>query len=410
MIEFVDLTEQTITPLVRLKVVGVGGAGGNAVNSMVDAHLENVEFIAANTDAQALGNARAQTVIQLGSKLTKGLGSGANPEVGRKATEEDLPLVMEKLAEADMVFLVAGLGGGTGSGGTPVVAKALRERNILTVAVVTKPFVFEGKRRMKVAETAIEQLRETVDTLIVIPNQKLTCETEKGISLLNAFEVINDFTAQFIRSVASIITRHGHINVDFADIQTIMRSMGTAVMGTGTASGEHRAEEATIAAISSPFLEEQGIRGAQGVLLNITGSSSLGLHEVSAAAGLVYEQADEDANIVLGSVIDESMGDKVSVTIIATGFNEALRTAPVKTTPAVALKQPIVSPVLEQQVVREMPPLPEPLVKPIELRVMEQKLPEPPVIQEASALPADPLEIPAIMRAPSNAEHNDIVQ
>lgn len=324
MIDFIENQPTARKPIAKIKVIGIGGAGGNTVNSMVQSGFEHIEFIAANTDAQALGLSKAQTTIQLGSKLTKGLGSGANPEVGRRATEEDIETICEAVSDADIVFLTAGLGGGTGSGGLPVIARTLRERNILSVAVVTKPFEFEGKRRMRVAEETLQAIRKTVDTLVVIPNQKLLSLSDSKISLLGAFDLINTYMGQFVKSISSIITRPGHVNVDFADVQAIMRNMGAAVMGTGIASGENRAVDATMHAISSPLLEEQSVRGARGVLINITGNANLGLHEVSAAAQIIYEQADENASIVLGSVIDESMGDNVSVTIIATGFEPSL--------------------------------------------------------------------------------------
>lgn len=324
MIDFIEsVHEASNAPVPCIKVVGVGGAGGNTLNSMMrSGGFEHVEFIAANTDGQALELSQAHIKIQLGSKLTKGLGSGSNPEVGRRATEEDLETICNQLKDADIVFLTAGLGGGTGSGGIPVIARTLREKNILTIAVVTKPFEFEGKRRGRVAEDSLQALRNTVDTLIVIPNQKLLDLSDEKISLLGAFDLINSFTGQFVKSISDIIIHPGHINVDFADIQAIMRNMGTAVMGTGIAAGDNRAAEATLRAITSPLLEEQGVKGARSVLINITGSSTLGLHEVSAATKLIHEQADEDANIVLGSVIDDTMGDNVAVTIIATGFEQ----------------------------------------------------------------------------------------
>jgi cell division protein FtsZ len=307
-------------PIAQIKVMGIGGAGGNTINCMITMGLENIEFIAANTDAQSLDLSQADNKLQLGAKLTKGLGSGSNPEVGKRAAEEDIERIQELIEDADIVFLTGGLGGGTGSGALPVVAKQLKEKNVLSIAVVTKPFEFEGKRRMKIAEEALEKLKKEVDTIIVIPNQKLLTVTEKNMSLIDAFNMVNTIIGQFVKSISDIIAHPGHINVDFADIKTIMKNMGVAVMGTGRAKGEHRAEEATLEAISSPLLEEHSIKGARGILLNITGNKNLGLHEVSAAASLLYEQADEDASIVLGSVIDESMGDEVAVTIIATGF------------------------------------------------------------------------------------------
>lgn len=336
MIDFIENQRaMTNTPIARIKVIGIGGAGGNTINSMVRSGFEHIEFIAANTDGQALELSQAHVKIQLGSKLTKGLGSGANPDVGRRATEEDIEAISEQIEDADIVFLTAGLGGGTGSGGIPVIARMLRERNILSIAVVTKPFAFEGRRRTRVADETLELLKKSVDTLIVIPNEKLLELSDNKLSLLGAFDLVNSFMGQFVKSISDIITHPGHINVDFADVQAIMRNMGSAVMGTGTASGENRATEATIKAITSPLLEEQGVRGARSVLINITGSSDLGLHEVSAAAKLIHEQADEEASIVLGSVIDDTMGNNVSVTIIATGFAQQpeLQTTPVQTEP-----------------------------------------------------------------------------
>lgn len=319
MIDF-EAEKKKNTAIAHIKVMGIGGAGGNTINCMAESSLENIEFIAANTDAQALERSQAHEALQLGTKLTKGLGSGSNPDIGKRAAEEDLDKIDDYIEHADIVFLTGGLGGGTGSGALPVFAQRLREHKILSIAVVTKPFAFEGKRRMRIADQALEELKKHVDTLIVIPNQKLLEVTDEHMSLINAFNMINEVIGQFVTSISNIITQTGHINVDFADVKAIMKNMGVAVMGNGRASGANRAEEAALQAISSPLLEEHSINGARGILLNITGNKDLGLHEVSAAASLLYEQADEDANIVLGSVIDESMGDEVSVTIIATGF------------------------------------------------------------------------------------------
>ena len=316
------------TPTARIKVLGVGGAGGNTINSMIDAEYSGVEFIAANTDAQALRASKAPLKLQLGSKSTKGLGAGANPELGKRAAEEDLETIEKYLSNADVVFLTGGLGGGTGSGALPVIARVLKEHNILTIAVITKPFDFEGKRRMNVADNALELLQKEVDTLIVIPNQKLLAVTDEHVSLINAFGMINNVVHQFVRSISDIITQPGHINVDFADVKAIMKDMGLAVMGTGRAKGVDRAQEAALEAITSPLLENMDIKGARGVLINITGNSRLGLHEVSAATSIIYEQAHKDASIILGAVIDESLGDEVSVTIIATGFEPVLATQP----------------------------------------------------------------------------------
>lgn len=319
MIEFEPKSLKQMS-IASIKVIGVGGAGGNTVNSIIESGCQGIEFIVANTDAQALELSKAPYKVQIGIKSTKGLGTGANPEVGKRAAEEDLDKILDTIGNADIVFLAAGMGGGTGSGGLPVVARALREKGILSIAIVTKPFMFEGKRRTQVAKNAIEQLKKEVDTLIVIPNQKLLDVVDQNVSMIDAFSMINDVLSQSVRGISDIITKPGHINVDYADVRTIMKDRGLAVMGTGKASGSDRAKEAALQAISSPLLENMSIQGAHGVLLNITGGKDLGLHEISEAASIIYEQAAEDANIILGSVIDESMNDEVIVTIIATGF------------------------------------------------------------------------------------------
>jgi len=313
---------QTASHGPRIKVIGVGGAGGNTINSIINEGYTDVEFIATNTDAQALYATHASTQIQLGSKSTKGIGTGANPDLGKRAAEEDIEKIEEACREADLVFLTGGLGGGTGSGALPIIARTLKEHNILSVALVTKPFSFEGKRRSDIADATLETLKQEVDTLITIPNQKLLDLADQNVSLVNAFGMVNDIVSQFVKSISSIITQPGHINVDFADVKAIMKDMGMAVMGTGRASGQERTQEATMQAISSPLLENMNISGAKNVLLNITGSNNLGLHEVSEAASLIYDQADANASIVLGSVINESLGDEVMVTIIATGFDQ----------------------------------------------------------------------------------------
>jgi cell division protein FtsZ len=310
--------------LPKIKVIGIGGAGGNTVNSMIDSACEGIEFIAANTDAQALEFSKASNKMQLGIKSTKGLGTGANPALGKRAAEEDIDKVLEVVGDAEIVFVTGGMGGGTGSGALPVIAKALRDKGILTIAVVTRPFLFEGKRRQMVAEKAIEEVKKSVDTLIIIPNQKLLEITDQKVSMIDAFAMINNVLTQSVRGIADIITKPGHINVDFADVKTIMKDMGLAVMGTACAEGHERAAQAALEAITSPLLENMSIEGARGVLLNISGGPSLGLHEVSQAAQVIYEQADEHANIILGSVIDESLGDKVVVTVIATGFEKTI--------------------------------------------------------------------------------------
>lgn len=330
----------------RIKVIGIGGAGGNTINHMMKCAYENVEFIAVNTDAQALRISQAPLKLQIGSKSTRGLGAGSNPEVGKQAAEEDSEKISECLRDADMIFLTAGLGGGTGSGAVPVIARIARELGILNIAVVTKPFAFEGKRRMTVAEEALEKLRGEADTLMVVPNQKLIDVADNKLSLIDAFGMINDIVHQFVKSVADIIACPGHINVDFADICAIMRNTGLAVMGNGRASGVDRAQKAALQAISSPLLENAKINGARAVLLNITGNARLGLQEVHSAASIIHEAA-ENANIIMGSVIDESMEDEVLITVIATGMEPRLQPAaqpelqPAETQP---VAQPAVSP------------------------------------------------------------------
>jgi cell division protein FtsZ len=314
-----EAEKKEFVSVAMIKVIGVGGAGGNTVNSMVEAGVEGFECIVANTDAQALDLSKADVKLQIGIKSTKGLGTGANPEIGKRAAEEDLDKIMDVIGDADIVFLTAGMGGGTGSGAAPVIARALREKGILSIAIVTKPFLFEGKRRSKIAMEAVDTLRKEVDTMIVLPNQKLLDVADDNVSMIDAFGMINQVLGQSVRGISDIITRPGHINVDFADVRAIMRDRGIAVMGTGKASGEDRARKAAEAAIASPLLENVSIEGAHGVLLNITGGKDLGLHEISAAASVIYDQAHEDANIILGSVIDESLENEVIVTIIATG-------------------------------------------------------------------------------------------
>lgn len=324
----IDFEHEQVRPGAKIKVIGVGGAGGNTVNSIISSGCAGIEFIAANTDTQALECSLAPVKIHLGVKSTKGMGTGANPELGKKAAEEDLEKILEVLQDADIVFLTAGMGGGTGSGALPVIARALKDLDILSIAVVTKPFVFEGKRRAQIAESVIGQLEHDVDTLIVIPNQRLLEVVDAHVSMVDAFNMINAILGQSVKGIADIISKPGHINVDFADVRTIMKDRGLAVMGTAYANGENRAHEAIHAAISSPLLENMSIKGAKGVLLNITGSRNLSLHEISQAASVIYEQADQDAQIILGSVIDESYGDDISVTIIATGFHKEVEQKP----------------------------------------------------------------------------------
>jgi cell division protein FtsZ len=317
--------------LVTIKVIGVGGAGGNTINSIIESGCDEIECIAINTDAQALEYSKAHKRIQIGIKSTKGFGAGANPDMGKRSAEEDIDKILGATEDADIVFLTAGMGGGTGSGAIPIIAQALQERNILTIAVITKPFAFEGKRRLKIAEESIRSLEGIVDTLIVIPNQKLLDIVDQHVSMVDAFAMINQVLSQSVRGISDIITKPGHINVDFADVRTIMKSQGIAVMGTGRASGQHRAQEAAIRAISSPLLENLSIAGAKGILFNIAGASSLSLFEISQAASAIYEQAHEEANIIIGSAIDDSLQDEVVVTIVVTGFDTQKTTQKAKT-------------------------------------------------------------------------------
>jgi cell division protein FtsZ len=306
-----------------LKVIGVGGGGSNAVNRMISAKLQGVEFIAANTDCQALKASRAPVKIQLGSKLTKGLGAGANPEVGRQAALEDTEKLLEALQGCDMVFIAAGLGGGTGTGATPVIASLAGELGALVVAVVTKPFHFEGRRRRLQGELGLAELREAVDTVIAIPNEKLLHTVDRKTSLTDAFLIADDILRQAVQGISDLITVPGEINLDFADVRTIMSGMGMALMGTGTATGDRRAAEAARRAISSPLLEDTSINGAQGVLINITGGPGMTLHEVAEASTIIHDAADPEANIIFGTVIDKNLDDCVKVTVIATGFNRS---------------------------------------------------------------------------------------
>jgi cell division protein FtsZ len=307
----------------RIKVIGVGGGGGNAVNRMIQARMEGVEFIAANTDVQALKLSQAPVKLQLGVRLTSGLGAGANPDVGRRAALEDSEKIIEALEGADMVFVTAGLGGGTGTGAAPVIASLASEMGILTVAVITRPFAFEGKRRLQQAERGMKELIDSVDTMIVIPNEKLLV-VAKDAGFFESFRIADDVLRQGVQGISDIITIPGIINRDFADVKTTMAGMGQAVMGTAVRSGANRAIEAAQAAMASPLLESGAIDGARGILINITGSSSLKLSEVNEASSLIQAAAHEDANIIFGAVLDERMGDEVKITVIATGFRDQM--------------------------------------------------------------------------------------
>ena len=380
MIQF-DQEEKDQSPLACIKVIGVGGAGGNTINRMIESGFKGAEFYAINTDAQALKMSLAATKIQIGVKSTKGLGAGANPEAGKRAAEEDLDKVMQELGNADIVFVTGGMGGGTGSGAIPVIVQALKEKGILTIAVVTKPFAFEGKRRARITEQAIEFIKAVADTLIIIPNQKLLEVADETVSMIDGFGMINEVLNQSVRGISEIITRPGHINVDFADVREIMKDKGLAIMGTARASGQGRAKKAALEAISSPLLETMSIAGARAVLLNITGGTDLGLHEISEAASVIYEQADEEANIILGSVIDSNMGNEVLVTVIATGFSgvaQAAQSAVQATAFVPSYTRPQVAPVHQT-------PAPEKVMQPISaVQVAPQPAPQVERIQEVT--------------------------
>jgi cell division protein FtsZ len=307
----------------RIKVIGVGGGGGNAVNRMIQSRIAGVEFMTANTDVQALKTSHAPVRVQLGSKLTKGLGCGANPDVGRQAALEDTEHILEAIEGADMVFITAGLGGGTGTGAAPIVASLASELGALTVAVVTKPFTFEGRRRQMQAEEGMRELREQVDTLISIPNDRLLQTVERTTPLSEAFSIADDVLRQAVQGISDLITVPGLINLDFADVRTIMSGMGDAVMGTGIAEGEKRAEEAARKAISSPLLEDTSVKGAKGIIINITGGEDMTLVEVNEASSIIHEEADPDGNIIFGAVVDPRMTGKMKITVIATGFQRA---------------------------------------------------------------------------------------
>jgi cell division protein FtsZ len=363
----------------RIKVIGVGGGGGNAVNRMIAAKLEGVEFMVANTDLQALQASNAPVKIQLGAKLTKGLGAGANPDIGRRAALEDTEKIIDAMEGADMVFVTAGLGGGTGTGGAPIVASLARELGALTVAVVTKPFAFEGKRRMQQAEQGLGELSEAVDTVICIPNERLMQYVDKGTSFFEAFRIADDILRQGVQGISDIITITGIINRDFADIKTIMEGMGYAVMGTAEGTGENRAIDAVNRAIASPLLEDASINGAQGILLNITGSSKLTMYEVHEASTIVQKAAAENANIIFGAVHNEAMKDAVRVTVIATGIKAEKMGLKPRTTVSPALRT-------AQQTVKNV-------------LLRKEKLPiETGVTHVTTDIPEDDLDVPAFLR------------
>ncbi len=321
-IEFADETQEYQA---RIKVIGCGGSGGNAVNTMINFGLEGVEFIVVNTDAQALNNNAAPTKLPIGANVTKGLGAGADPERGRKAALEDVQRIKELISGADMVFVTAGMGGGTGTGAAPIIAQLAREEGALTVGVVTKPFLFEGRQRARRAELGLAQLAEHVDTLITIPNQKLLLLGDDDLTFIDACRKADEVLYQAVKGISDLITQSGIVNVDFADVKTVMSNMGRALMGTGIAKGQSRARMAAEMAIASPLLDDISVDGATGVLINIVGGSDLKMKEIQEAASLVQEQAHEDANIIFGASIDESLGENVKVTVIATGFDSVER-------------------------------------------------------------------------------------
>ena len=361
-----------------IKVFGLGGGGGNAINTMIEEGLTGVEFISANTDAQALSKNLAPLKIQMGAKLTKGLGAGANPDTGRQAALEDRDILREALMGADMVFMTAGLGGGTGTGGGPVVAEVARELGALTVAVVTRPFSFEGATRRRQAEMGLKELRSIVDTLIVIPNEKLLLIAGKEMRFVEAFRKVDEVLYQAVRGISELVTKPGYINLDFADVKTIMSGSGVALMGTGSAAGQNRAMAAAEKAISSPLLEDVAIRGARGVLFNITAGPSLSMNEVHEAATLIQEEADEEANIIFGTVIDDTMGEELKVTVIATGFEsgvaESIWKSPRRTIKLVGredLEKPTFLRAAQTREPERIEPLPVP-EKPIEEEILEE--------------------------------------
>jgi cell division protein FtsZ len=346
-IEFADEQQEYQA---RIKVIGCGGSGGNAVNTMINFGLEGVEFIVVNTDAQALNGNAAPTKLNIGGAVTRGLGAGADPERGRKAAMEDHQRIKELIGGADMVFICAGMGGGTGTGAAPVIAQLAREEGALTVGVVTKPFLFEGRQRSRRAELGLAQLTEHVDTLITIPNQKLLMLGEEDLSFIDAFRKADEVLFQAVKGISDLITQNGIVNVDFADVKTVMASMGRALMGTGIAKGNNRARLAAEMAISSPLLDDISVDGATGVLINIVGGPDLKMREIQEAASLVQEQAHEDANIIFGASIDEALGENVKVTVIATGFEAIERMASMNDGARLSMPGPQTVPSMQQPV------------------------------------------------------------
>ncbi|MCM2322733.1 MAG: cell division protein FtsZ [Oligoflexia bacterium] len=401
--------DQVATQGAKIKVVGVGGSGCNAVNTMIKMGLEGVEFITANTDRQALDASLASVKLAIGQELTKGLGAGANPEIGRKAALEDYARISEVLAGADMVFITAGMGGGTGTGAAPVFAKIAKEVGALTVGVVTKPFMFEGKKRMKHAQQGIACLRENVDSLIMIPNQRLLSISGATLSMVDAFKKADEVLLNAVQGISDLINHTGLINSDFADVRTIMQNKGLALMGIGYGEGEHRAVEAATNAISSPLLEDISVDGATGIIINITGGSNLKIHEVNEATTLIMEAAHEDAEIIFGTVIDESLKDQVKVTVIATGLGGQANELPkVDTLDTRAQAQQSVSAVvppqpspamLAQASVAVQPPAPQPVLAQPVVPQPVMAAPEP-IAVPAPIIPAQPTMVEEIVEEP----------
>ncbi|MBP9680224.1 MAG: cell division protein FtsZ [Bacteriovorax sp.] len=377
MFEITD-TENTRLNGARIKVVGVGGGGCNAVNTMIRSGLSGVEYIVANTDAQALNVSLAQTRIQLGGSVTKGLGAGANPEIGKKSALEDYEKITEVLKGADMVFITAGMGGGTGTGAAPVIAKLAKELGALTVGVVTKPFVFEGKKRFKQAEEGIRNLEESVDSLITIPNQRLLYLAGENLSLVDTFKKADEVLLNAVRGISDLINNTGHINADFADVSTVMANKGLALMGTGVASGTGRAIKAATDAISSPLLEDISINGATGIIINITGNDQLSMHETNEAVTLIMEAADENAEIIFGTVIDNNCGDDIKVTVIATGLGGQIK-AHAGIINQVSTPAAVVSPVTQPA-----------YVEPVYVAPIQQPITQQPAVQHTPVVAAAP--------------------
>jgi len=389
MFELMDAYSQSAV----IKVLGVGGGGGNAVQHMVNSAIEGVDFVCANTDSQALKNTNAKTVMQLGSEITKGLGAGANPVVGREAAIEDRDRIHDVIAGADMLFITAGMGGGTGTGAAPVVAEVAKELGILTVAVVTKPFPFEGSKRMQIADTGIEELSKHVDSLITIPNEKLLTVLGKDTNLLEAFKSANDVLHGAVQGIAELITCPGLINVDFADVRTVMSEMGMAMMGSGLSVGTERAREAAESAISSPLLEDVNISGAKGILVNVTASSSLSIGEFEEVGNHIKGLASDDATVVVGTVIDESMADDLRVTLVATGIGTQKTAMPTRPTVKLVESAPKPKKVIEDPAVAG---LEEELEAPVAIRAENRA--KVAVSENEDDYDLDYLDIPAFLR------------